>query len=138
MERKKYRIVLLITILLSISLGGCGWQFAAFEYTSEITARPSPLMLESPDKVVLDADGEIVPREYTTAIGTAMTLTGNPVADVFVELMKHSGAIDAAKTISVCVVGDPAATAAFRIDNRLFKTVKVRKGVFVIKTKDSK
>ena len=137
MERKKYRIVLLITILLSISLGGCGWQFAAFEYTSEITARPSPL-LESPDKVVLDADGEIVPNEYTTAIGTAMTLTGNPVADVFVELMKHSGAIDAAKTISVCVVGDPAATAAFRIDNRLFKTVKVRKGVFVIKTKDSK
>ena len=132
MERKSYRIAIL---LLAVALlGGCGWSFTGFEYTSTIEAEPSVASVESTP--IIDAEGNEVPDEYTTPIGNV--LTGNPVADVFVQMMSNSGAIDAAKTISVCIVGDPASIGAFRIDNRLFKKITVRKGVFVIKTKDSK
>lgn len=142
--KTKSLLVLLFAILLAFSFGGCGWQFAAFQYESTIEAEPAVASVNNPEEVtepVVGADGETIDPTYVLPAATSMTslaLTGNPVADVFVQMMQNSGAIDAAKTISVCIVGDPAAIGAFRIDNRLFKKITVKKGIMVIKTKDSK
>ena len=134
MKNKTKLISLSGLVVLALMLGGCGWSFTGFTYEASIEAEPAVNNLASAP--IIGADGEEVPLEYTTPMGGI--ITGNPVADVFVTMMQNSGAVDAAKTIAVCTVADPGATAAFRIDSRLFKKVTVSKRVFQIKTKDSK
>jgi len=129
-------ICLLGLVVSALMLGGCGWSFTGFEYTASIEAEPAVNNLANAEPII-GADGEEVPLEYTTPIGATM-LTGNPAADFFMAMIGNSQAVDAAKVVAVSVVGDPGSIGAFRIDNRLFKKITVKKGVFVIKTKDSK
>ena len=132
--KNKTKLIYLLGLVV-LALGGCGWQFVAFSYDTVIEAEPAVNNLASADPII-GADGEEVPLAYTTPMGGI--ITGNPVADVFVTMMQNSGAVDAAKTIAVCTVADPGATAAFRIDSRLFKKVTVKKSFLVIKTRDAK
>ena len=134
MKNKTKLISLLGLVVLALMLGGCGWQFVAFSYDTVIEAEPAVNNLASAP--IIGADGEEVPLEYTTPIGTA--LTGNPAADFFMAMIGNSEAVDATKVVAVSVVGDPGSIGAFRIDNRLFKKITVSKRVFQIKTKDSK
>ena len=135
MKNKTKLICLSGLVVFALMLGGCGWSFTGFTYEASIEAEPAVNNLASADPII-GADGEEVPLEYTTPIGTA--LTGNPAADFFMAMIGNSEAVDAAKVVAVSVVGDPGSIGAFRIDNRLFKKITVKKGVFVIKTKDSK
>ena len=135
MERKNRIKLMCLLGLVILALGGCGWQFVAFSYDTVIEAEPAVNNLASADPII-GADGEEVPLEYTTPIGTA--LTGNPAADFFMAMIGNSEAVDATKVVAVSVVGDPGSIGAFRIDNRLFKKITVSKRVFQIKTKDSK
>ncbi len=139
MEFKNARRIKLICLLglvvFALNLGGCGWSLSLFEYDAVVEAEPAINNLINPEPIISE-DGEGTEAEYTLPIGSV--ITGNPVADVFVEIIKSSGAVDATKTISICIVGDPSAIASFRVDSRLIKKVTTKKRFFVIKTKDSK
>lgn len=138
MESEKYRITKIAIILIPLlGMTGCGWQFSAFEYASVIEADPPNFPLENIAVPDIEDDENTLPDYLRNSTSTPF-VSGNPVADVFITMLNNSGAIDAAKTISVCIVGDPAAIGAFRINSDRFKKISVTKKVFVIKTKDAK
>jgi PBP1b-binding outer membrane lipoprotein LpoB len=129
----KYQLIILI-LLIGLMLTGCGWQFAMFTYEAVIEAEPAVEHLVDAPPVV-DAEGAPVDTALTLPVGVSL---GNPVADIFSQIIANSGAVDATKTIAICIVGDPAAIGAFRADPRLIKKITTTKRFFVIKTKDSK
>ena len=125
------RLILLIPLLLM--LGGCGWQFAAFEYDTVIESQPMAVGSITPPAI--DSEGNPVDTALTTPIGPLAASI--PTMDILSAILTQP-TVDAAKVLAICVAGDPGSIAAWRINANQFSRVTVRKRVFVIKTKDSK
>lgn len=71
-------------------------------------------------------------EEGGVAIPTLPSI-GNPAFDFVSVILDKSEAVDAAKTLSICIVGDPAAITAFQ--GKAAYKVTVTKRFFVIETK---
>lgn len=108
----------LIIIFSAISLSGC----CIFEYKCSMT----PVwQIEKLAEVPATSEGD-------SAIPTLPTI-GNPVHDFVLNLLANSGAVDAAKVLTIAVAGDPASITAWQ-GNAAYK-VTVTKRFFVIETK---